>query len=526
MEEQLKEEFATEEQENIVQEEVIQTENESEEGKKKKTKKEKSSKTGKMIIKILVPVLIIAIIVGVIIVVVLKKKEDDKVSGELVYAESIENLLGLGFYENNRYMGIVESQETKDIQKASDKTVKTVYVAEGDVVKEGDPLFEYDTEEMNLKLKQLELELQSIYSSINTTNQQITALAEEKETVPEENKIEYTAQIQSLQAQINQLNYDASAKQLEIDRQKVAIENAVVFSPMDGIIKTINDGTNQESQEDYYYYGETDTSSAYMSIMAMGNYRIKGTVSELNIYSLYEGMDVIIRSRVDDEIIWNGTISLVDTEHPESNNNDYYYYDSGNSATKYPFYVELDSIDGLILGQHVYIELDYGQTKEGLWLDDWYIINEDGETYVWAEDSDGKIEKRKVELGEYDEEMWRYEILSGLTEEDYIAFPEPRIKEGMTVTHNYEDVMEYEDDMMYDEDLMFDEEILYDDELMYDEDMMFDEDIMYDEDMMLDEDMMYDEDMMLDEDMMYDEDMMLDEEIIEEESAVSEEDAQ
>ena len=38
-----------------------------------------------------------------------------------------------------------------------------------------------------------------------------------------------------------------------------------------------------------------------------------------------------------------------------------------------------------------------------------------------AENAKGYIEKRKIELGEYDENMMRYQILSGLTEDDYIA---------------------------------------------------------------------------------------------------------
>ena len=58
-----------------------------------------------------------------------------------------------------------------------------------------------------------------------------------------------------------------------------------------------------------------------------------------------------------------------------------------------------------------------------------------------AENAKGYIEKRKIELGEYDENMMRYQILSGLTEDDYIAYPEDRVKEGMKVTHNYEDVV-------------------------------------------------------------------------------------
>ena len=43
--------------------------------------------------------------------------------------------------------------------------------------------------------------------------------------------------------------------------------------------------------------------------------------------------------------------------------------------------------------------------------------------YVWAVNGRNKLEKRPVKLGEYDEAMGAYEILSGLTEDDYIAFP-------------------------------------------------------------------------------------------------------
>ncbi|MFR3882713.1 MAG: hypothetical protein ACLTX6_10760 [Lachnospiraceae bacterium] len=38
--------------------------------------------------------------------------------------------------------------------------------------------------------------------------------------------------------------------------------------------------------------------------------------------------------------------------------------DSQTSSTTYPFYVELQSSEGLMLGQHVYIEPDEGQEEQ------------------------------------------------------------------------------------------------------------------------------------------------------------------
>lgn len=400
----------------------------------------------KGIIILIVVLLVLAGAAGAIYYVLHNKKASNE---ELVYATKISDLNGGYDLTESRYMGTVESQEVKGVNRDSDKKVKELYVKEEDEVKAGDVLFEYDTESMELQLRQLELELTSINNNIATLNQQIASLTTEKAAAPAEEQLSYSAQIQNLQAQVNQANYDASAKQLEIDRQKLSMENTKVVAPMDGIIKTINENNSTSSSDNNSNYDNNNnnssdsTSNAYITIMAKGDYRIKATASELTVRSMSEGQSMIVRSRVDDST-WTGTVTKIDLEHPDNGNNDGYYMgSSGTTATKYPFYISLDSTDGLMLGQHVYVEADYGQgdVKEGLWLDEYYIMQEDDGAYVWAENAKGYIEKRKIELGEYDENMMRYQILSGLTEDDYIAYPEDRVKEGMKVTHNYEDVV-------------------------------------------------------------------------------------
>ena len=388
----------------------------------------------KGIIILIVVLLVLAGAAGAIYYVLHNKKASNE---ELVYATKISDLNGGYDLTESRYMGTVESQEVKGVNRDSDKKVKELYVKEEDEVKAGDVLFEYDTESMELQLRQLELELTSINNNIATLNQQIASLTTEKAAAPAEEQLSYSAQIQNLQAQVNQANYDASAKQLEIDRQKLSMENTKVVAPMDGIIKTINENNSTSSSDNNSNYDNNNnnnnnssdsTSNAYITIMAKGDYRIKATASELTVRSMSEGQSIVTK---------------IDLEHPDNGSSNDYYGNSGTTATKYPFYISLDSTDGLMLGQHVYVEADYGQgdVKEGLWLDEYYIMQEDDGAYVWAENAKGYIEKRKVELGEYDENMMRYQILSGLTEDDYIAYPEERVKEGMKVTHNYEDVV-------------------------------------------------------------------------------------
>ncbi len=113
------------------------------------------------------------------------------------------------------------------------------------------------------------------------------------------------------------------------------------------------------------------------------------------------------------------------------------------TTTKYPVYIDLVSSDGLMIGQHVTVELDTGveeENEDGLWLYDYYICDADTSPYVWAESGSGTLEKRSVVLGEYNENSFKYEIKSGVTEDDSIAFPEDRFVDGLPVTHNLADV--------------------------------------------------------------------------------------
>lgn len=359
-------------------------------------------------------------------------------SADKVFVQKVSEIDKWNTGVNSSYSGIVESQETWDVNKDTERQVKEVLVAVGDTVDVGTPLFTYDTKEAENQIAQTKLEIESISNDISNYNSQIDELQKEKKNAPEDQQFEYTTQIQTLQTNIKQSEYDQKSKQADIDKYQQTIDNAVVTSKIAGVIKSINeDGTDAS--------GNT---TAFMTVLATGDYRIKGKIDEQNVSYLTVGQEVIVRSRVDENVTWKGTITAIDTETTADNNSNgsVSYMDGSDSssegATKYPFYVTLDSTDGLILGQHVFIEPDYGQTevKEGIWLDESYIVQDDGDPYVWAANDRNKLEKRKVELGEYDDTLFKYEIVSGLTEEDYITWPMTGLYEGVTTVTDENEV--------------------------------------------------------------------------------------
>ena len=257
-------------------------------------------------------------------------------------------------------------------------------------------------------------------------------------------------QIQSLQTSIKQSEFEQQSKKLEIQKMEDTMSQSTVSSKINGIVKSINENESTD---------EHGNQQPFMSILTVGDYRVKGTVNETNVYSLSEGQSVILRSRVDETKTWTGTIEKIDTENKQANNNNMLYdgSNSDNQSSKYPFYVKLDSADGLMLGQHLYVELDEGQTdaKDGIWLYSGYIVQDEDTPYVWADNGKGKLEKRTVELGEYDEGMDLYEITSGLELTDSIAWPVSGFRIGLKTTTNADEGMveEYPDDDMLYEDM-------------------------------------------------------------------------
>ena len=230
---------------------------------------------------------------------------------------------------------------------------------------------------------------------------------------------------------LKEAELNVKAKETEVKRSEELLENAVVVSPVTGRVQSISEnGTDN--------YGNP---LPYITIQQAGSYRVKGILGELQRGGIMEGVRLKITSRTDESQCWYGTVALIDYENPSQGNDyDMYYGNSSNemtSSSKYPFYVELESTAGLILGQHVYLELDAGEeAPAGPAISSaFFCYNEDGTMYVWAE-SKGKLEKRSVTVGEYDFMNDTYEVLEGLTEADFIAFPDPELcVEGAPTTH-------------------------------------------------------------------------------------------
>ena len=258
----------------------------------------------------------------------------------------------------NAFAGVAVSAGETKIERNQSLDVAEIKVSVGDTVEEGDVLFVYDTKKAELDLERAKLDLEQLEANLENYKENKAKLEAEKATAPADMQLQYSLEIQEAEADILECEYSIKSKSKEIESLESTMVKTEVTSPVAGKISSIS--------KDSEGYGE---SSAFIVINETGNLRVQGYVNETNIADVTIGSAVTVKSRVDDRV-WNGTVTSIDTENPEQNTDDYYYYGSlsgvaVDSSSKYPFYVELDDSEGLMLGQHVYIIVEASGMIDG-----------------------------------------------------------------------------------------------------------------------------------------------------------------
>ena len=196
---------------------------------------------------------------------------------------------------------------------------------------------------------------------------------------------------------------------MELERLGKEISDNVVRAEIDGVVKAVRDADES-----------LVTGEAAIEVSAGGGYYIRVGMSEFEREYVTIGMHVTINSWDTGEMLDGEVVSLED--YPAD---DLQSWSEGNRTTSfYPFTVFVDESANLREGTYVDISYEKPSMSGGstLYLDNMFIREENGRTYVFAEGADGKLEKRTVQTGRG---LWGSytQIRGGLTMDDHIAFP-------------------------------------------------------------------------------------------------------
>ena len=171
-----------------------------------------------------------------------------------------------------------------------------------------------------------------------------------------------------------------------------------------------------------------------LKVSGGGGFYIQGSVSELEKDKMQIGQEVTVND-------WNTgmtyTGKIVSMGDFPTNSDG--WNGSGNpNVSYYPFTVFVDETADLQAGMYVNIQYSSAESENGIYLENPFIRTENGQSYVYVQGANGKLEKRFVTTGKA---LWR----SGLTVDDLIAFPYGKnLKEGApTVESDVSDLYSY-----------------------------------------------------------------------------------
>jgi len=332
---------------------------------------------------------------------------------------------------SDKFAGVVVSENAVEITRDTEQKIEELYVAVGDTVRINEKLFEYDTDTLSLTIDKQEVEMDKLEQQIKDLNTQVKNLETQiKKEKDKSVKATLELQLRSVKVDLTTATYDKQTLQAEITYNKNMLKNAVVRSPIKGTIRSID-----------------ENGSPYITIQQADAFQVKGLLNELSLNAgIMEGVGVTILSRVNDTQFWTGTVSKVDYNAGSSNEQEGmmgFESDGMSTATSYPFYITLNDTNGLLLGQHVYIQISAAALGDDLLrIPEGYVMDVamDEETFlttgtVWSVDMTTlKLVKTTVTLGEYDPTYGTYVVLDGITAESYLADPmDEGVKEGAAV---------------------------------------------------------------------------------------------
>lgn len=164
---------------------------------------------------------------------------------------------------------------------------------------------------------------------------------------------------------------------------------------------------------------------AVLKVSGGGGYYINCTVGELDKDNMVIGQEVTVNDW-NTGMTYTGTVTEIGDFPTDSS-----WGSNGNPIVSYyPLTVFVDETAELQAGSYASVTFSSGTSEHGIYLRKPFLRTEGGESYVLVMGKGGKLEKRVVTVGK---SLWGSytEILSGLTEDDLVAFPYGKnVKEG------------------------------------------------------------------------------------------------
>ncbi|OTX42237.1 efflux transporter periplasmic adaptor subunit, partial [Bacillus thuringiensis serovar shandongiensis] len=290
--------------------------------------------------------------------------------------------------------------------------VKDIEVKEGQEVEKGTKLFSYDNEEINLQMKQAELDQKMADMRYDQGKKKIDSLKKEIKKVKDSGAGKEVTD--PMEEQVSELEIAQKTTDLEKEKGKLQKEELnkkqkelTIYSNFAGVVQKLDKDAAQSSSQALGGQGK-----AFLQVASKDPFQVQGTLTELQKSQIQKDQTFTVTAKANNKKKWTGKITEV-SEFPTSAEMGQAggVGEATQNMSQYTYKASLDSQDGLSPGYHVSLQVNL-ENKTMIAVPSKSIVEKDNEAFVYIEEK-GKLRKQNVKKGATDGD-WT-EITEGVT---------------------------------------------------------------------------------------------------------------
>lgn len=213
--------------------------------------------------------------------------------------------------------------------------------------------------------------------------------------------------IHAKESEVREYDIDIRRKQLELSELQTQLADGVVYAKRSGVIKGLKDINNVPTD-----------GTPFLTVAGGTGTEVKGTISELLLTTIQKGTKVSVTS-YETGSIYEAVVTQIDNFPTNSGEG---FYGGNPNVSMYGFTAYIEKGDDLKQGTYLALSIQQeNMDTSSIYLSNAFIRDEHGQKYV-MKDVDGKLVKTYIKTGKVYFNM-STEVLSGLADTDYIAFP-------------------------------------------------------------------------------------------------------
>ena len=213
--------------------------------------------------------------------------------------------------------------------------------------------------------------------------------------------------IHAKESEVREYDIDIRRKQLELSELQTQLADGVVYAKRSGVIKGLKDMNHVPTD-----------GTPFLTVAGGTGTEVKGTISELLLTTIQKGTKVSVTS-YETGSIYEAVVTQIDNFPTNSGEG---FYGGNPNVSMYGFTAYIEKGDDLKQGTYLALAIQQeNMDTSSIYLSNAFIRDEHGQKYV-MKDVDGKLVKTYIKTGKVYFNM-STEVLSGLSDTDYIAFP-------------------------------------------------------------------------------------------------------